>query len=482
MKLSILHISDLHRDPENPIGNEALLDSLENDRRRYSGEEHPNIRLPDLIIVSGDIVQGVNPAAADPEKKLRAQYAEALTFLNKLTKRFLNGDKKRIVIVPGNHDISARDFISCLKRIDLAPDRKKELVTQLFSPNSLLRWSWLDFELYEIADPSLYAARLAAFCEFYKDFYEGGRTYSLDPSQQFDIFDFPDFELTVTAFCSCHNNDIFNKQGSIHPDCIASAGMALRESNYDNRLRVAVWHHNTEGLPLQVDYMDPDVLQNLIDRGFSLGFHGHQHRPQFLDTRFRHEGSRRITVISAGTLCGGASLRFGRAYNLVELDTEPRKGYLHVREMQNDNLVLPIWGRRPLPPNIGSCLEFVYDARPEPMVPVDARTSALVEAQKLYEKGEYRRAAVVLAPAATVDDLARRLLFDSLVQLHDDPAIISNFDPPQSPAEAVHLMDALWAVGSRGRLAQLLEESVVAESSDGSVIEIRNKYAARLKT
>src|ERR1700730_11050669 len=253
MKLSILHISDLHRDPENPIGNEALLDSLENDRRRYSGEENPNIRLPDLIIVSGDIVQGVSPEGADPEKKLRAQYAEALTFLNKLTKRFLNSDKKRIVIVPGNHDISARNFISCLKRIDLAPDRKKELVTQLFSPNSLLRWSWLDFELYEIADPTLYAARLAAFCEFYKDFYEGGRTYSLDPSQQFDIFDFPDFELTVTAFCRCHNNDIFNKQGGIHPDCIASAGMALRESNYDNRLRVAVWHHNTEGLPLKFD-------------------------------------------------------------------------------------------------------------------------------------------------------------------------------------------------------------------------------------
>ena len=36
MKLSVLHISDLHRDPENPIRNDVLLDSLENDRRHYT--------------------------------------------------------------------------------------------------------------------------------------------------------------------------------------------------------------------------------------------------------------------------------------------------------------------------------------------------------------------------------------------------------------------------------------------------------------
>jgi hypothetical protein len=32
MKISLLHISDLHRDPANPISNTALLDSLDNDR------------------------------------------------------------------------------------------------------------------------------------------------------------------------------------------------------------------------------------------------------------------------------------------------------------------------------------------------------------------------------------------------------------------------------------------------------------------
>src|SRR5258707_2858257 len=99
--LSILHISDLHRDPQNPIGNQALLDSLENDRRRYTMEETPSVRSADVIIVSGDIIHGVPAGVVDPEKLLRDQYAQALDFLNRLTERLLDGDKRRVVVVPG---------------------------------------------------------------------------------------------------------------------------------------------------------------------------------------------------------------------------------------------------------------------------------------------------------------------------------------------------------------------------------------------
>src|SRR6266436_402966 len=481
MSLSILHISDLHRDPENPIGNDALLDSLENDCRRYTMEETPKVRSPDLIIVSGDIIHGVRPDSLDADELLREQYAEALGFLNRLTERLLEGDKRRVVVVPGNHDVSAPHFFKSLQRIDIAPDRKKGLVERLFSRASSLRWSWSDFELYEIVNPGFYARRLVAFSEFYRDFYEGLRTYSLNPSTQFDIFDFPEFNLTIAGFCSCYNNDIFNKQGDIHPDCICGAGMKLREPFYQNRLRVAVWHHNTEGLPLQSDYMDPDILQNLIDRGFSMGFHGHQHRPQFLDTRFRHEGNRRITVISAGTLCGGASFRFGRAYNVVELDIEQLTGFLHLREMQNDNLQLPIWGRRSLPPNDGSYLEFRFDPPPEPMVRTESGTTALIEAQKLYDKGEFREAAKILAGVAQSEELARRLLLDCFGQLDDMLSVISHFDPPTSSTEAIYLLEALWKEGKHERLLQLLDEPIIASSSDPSVVEMRNKYALRLR-
>lgn len=480
MTLSILHISDLHRDPTNPIGNQVLLDSLERDRDRYTAFEHPIIRPPDLIIVSGDIVQGVKHDEPNPETTLRRQYDEALSFLNALAERFVDNDKQSIVVVPGNHDVSDYHFRKSLQRVDIAEDARKVLVAELFTHGSPLRWEWSDFVLYRITDQAMYEQRFAAFVEFYDNYYDNVRTYSTDPCLQLDIFDFPAFGVTVAGLCSCHNNDLLNRQGAIHPDCIAEAGTELRQSIYQDRVRIAVWHHNTEGPPMQVDYMDPDAVQNLIDCGFSLGFHGHQHRPDCLDRRFRHGPERHITLISAGTLCGGAAFRFGRAYNVIELDVEHRTGRLHLREMQNDNLLSPIWGPRSLPPYSTSYLDFAFDPAPEPFVRPDATTNALTRAQYLFEQGEYREAADLLSTLPPSDQLARRLLLPCLTQLNDTARIVAHFMPPESPEEAIALMDALWFATDHAGLKDLLKSPVIAESSDPSVIEIREKYARRL--
>ncbi len=482
MKVSILHIADLHRDPGNPISNAVLLDSLRNDHSRYSTHEDPPVRSPDLIIVSGDIVQGAKPDAPNPEATLQKQYREALAFLRDLTDVLVGGDRNRVIVVPGNHDVSAYHFLKSLRPIDIAAERKRDLVTQLFVPGSSLRWSWSEFGLYEIADPTLYAQRLAAFAYFYKGFYQGARTYDLDPEKQFDIFDYPAYDVTIAAFSSCYNNDVFNKQGAIHPTCIASAATQLRQASYQNRLRIGVWHHDAHGVPGRSDYMDADLLQNLIDRGFSLGFHGHQHRPEFLDTRFQHGAERKIRVISAGTLCGSASFRYGRAYNVLELDIEKRTGRLHVREMQNDNLSLPIWGPRALPPNTSAFYDFEFDPPPEPTAHSDLRTIALFEAQRVYESGDYQRAAEVLVALLALEPLARPLLLDCFVKLKDHGAVIATFDPPKGDAEVIHLLDALWAEGKRARLAEVLNLPIIAESKDPSVVEVRAKFRKRLGT
>ena len=166
---------------------------------------------------------------------------------------------------------------------------------------------------------------------------------------------------------------------------------------------------------------------------------------------------------------------------MVELDLERRNGRLHVREMLNDNLQLPIWGRRPLPPSVNSFLEFKFDAAPEPDIRSDVGTATLIEAQKHYDMGKYREAADVLRMKAKTDQLARRLLLECYVQLRDNASILADFDPPKSSAEAVHLMEALWTEGKRERLRKVLALAVVAKASDPSVVEMRNKWAARLK-
>ncbi len=481
MNLSILHISDLHRDSNNPIRNDVLLDSLENDCRHFSAEEDPKVRSPDLIVVSGDIIEGIKSDAPQPEDCLREQYERALDFLRRLSDHFVGGNRNRVVIVPGNHDVSSYHLDKSLESVDILPDRKRELVKELFSSGTSLRWSWRDLQLKRIADPTMYLQRMAAFSQFYSDFYEGQFIYDLDPAKQVDIFDYPEFDLTIVGFSSCYNNDLYNRHGAIHPACIAEVGNRLRDPLFSNRLRVAVWHHNTEGPPARSDYMDPDTIQNLIDRGFSIGLHGHQHRPQYLDTRFRHGVERKITVISAGTLCGGPDFRHGRAYNIIELSIPDRTGCLHVREMQNDNLNLPIWGRRALPPNTRSHYDFQYDPPPPPSSTMNESTAALIEAQDLHINGEYQKAAHRLTAVLDQETLARPLLLDCLIQIGDTESLLDVFDPPSNEAEAIHLMDALWTNGKRERLGQVLDTPFIAQSNDPSVVTIRNKYTARLR-
>ena len=481
MNLSIMHISDLHRDRNNPIRNDVLLDSLENDCRHFSAEEDQKVRAPDLIVVSGDIIEGISSDAAEPDRCLREQYNEASSFLTRLAERFVGGERERVIIVPGNHDVSAYHLDKSLEPVDILPDRKKELVNELFLPGSSLRWSWRDLNLYKIADPAMYMQRMAAFAQFYSNFYIGKRTYDLDPAKQIDIFDYPEFDLTIVGFSSCYNNDLYNRQGAIHPGCIAEAGTRLRHPSFASRLRMAVWHHNTEGPPTRSDYMDLDLIQNLIDRGFSLGLHGHQHRPQYLETRFRHGIERKITVISAGTLCGGPNFRYGRAYNVIELNTAESAGRLHVREMQNDNLSLPIWGRRALPPNTCPYYEFGYDPPPPPSSELNEATDVLIEAQNLHISGEHKKAADLLITVVQQEDLARPLLLDCLIKLKDTITLLYNFDPPTNEAEAIHVMDALWEHGRRERLSEVINIPLISGSADPSVVEIRNKYSARLK-
>ena len=172
MNVSILHISDLHRRDHNVIRNDVLLDSLENDRRHFSAEEEPRIRIPDLIVVSGDIIQGVGRNVGEPEACLRAQYEQATNFLTQLAERFVGGDRERVVIVPGNHDVSRYHVDESVSPIDVPSDGRGELIEQLFRPGSPMRWSWRDLKLFKITDTATYLERMAAFAHFYSEFYQ----------------------------------------------------------------------------------------------------------------------------------------------------------------------------------------------------------------------------------------------------------------------------------------------------------------------
>ena len=109
----------------------------------------------------------------------------------------------------------------------------------------------------------MYNDRMKYFAKFYKDFY-GDKEYSLNPTEQFEVFDFPTEGVTILGFNSCYHNDHLNRAGSINPNCIAKSGISTRKLKQQGRLFLATWHHNFRGGPYDQDYMDDTVLESLL--------------------------------------------------------------------------------------------------------------------------------------------------------------------------------------------------------------------------
>jgi len=126
MRFSILHISDLHRDLKDELTNGPLLESLIRDMERYK-DQVPSILPPSLCVVSGDLIYGVSPRHPDPGVELERQYDQAVEFLISLADAFFHGNRERVVLIPGNHDVSYPAVIASATPIDIPanpPDKK----------------------------------------------------------------------------------------------------------------------------------------------------------------------------------------------------------------------------------------------------------------------------------------------------------------------------------------------------------------------
>ncbi len=475
--VTILHISDLHRDSGSKLTTASLVESLRLDRVRYVGA---GLRPPDLAIVSGDVVYGVSSNDASSDAALRSQYEEANDFLVRLADLLFAGNRERIVIVPGNHDVSHPHVLRSTVREDLPleADKRAVLANQLAAEGGSWRWVWKEFALRRIDNLDLYHRRMEPFAGFFEAFYEGRRSFSLSPADQYSLHDFPDLGIVVVGLSSCCDNDLFNRSGRIHPDAVAGATRGVAELLGNGRIPIAVWHHNLAGGPRDSDYVDSDFLQSLIDGGFALGLHGHQHRPQFLEHRFSADRKRALAVISAGTLCGGPhSLPSGRrrAYNLISIDDTKRSGVLHVREMKNDGFGLPVWGDAYVPEFGGSAMEFEISVS----VKSESAIQAAGRAMELMRQGDAGGALALTRPHPG-DALARRVAVEALLSLRDWQGVREFCAPPQSSAEIVALSEALYQLGDKPALRTFVESDAVVQSTDAAVRQIAEQARSRL--
>jgi len=483
MRFSILHISDLHRDLSDEVQNEWLLDSLERDFEQFDGQV-PSITRPTICVVSGDLVYGIRPDTKDADIELRRQYEQTEGLLIGLADRFFGGNRERVVILPGNHDICSIDVMASLQRIEVPaePERKAKLVFELFSPNSTLRWSWREMCFFRITDTDRYRNRFSHFTTAYESFYQGKRTYPLGSDKQFDVFDFPDHGFFMVALNSCFNNDQLRRAGAIHPNALTEACRSSRHTNRSGWLAAATWHHNLIGGPTQDNYLDAEFLQLLIDSGMSLGFHGHQHLPECFNEYYKlGKNSRKMTIISAGTLCADPrNLRPGvpRSYNVVEIDTDAWSGRVHQRQMVNMLFNLPVWGPGHFISTHSSYLDFDL-CKPMTTRPAQLDTQlALERADVLLGSSQWGEAAMILEGLKEMP-LARPLLIKALQELEDASRMITALWPPLTSAEAVVLGGAILDSGTQTEADAYVRLDLVRDNVDASVREISRRISER---
>lgn len=477
-----MHISDLHRSRDNPISNDALITSLMRDMDTYTMDD---VSKPDILIVSGDIVQGSNDFEKAAEL-LVEQYIEALDFLNRLADELFSGDKSKIILVPGNHDISWTESKYSMEKIEekTITDTNGNLIKSIFHEaikiDSTIKWSWSDRSFYRIISNTLYENRFSYFRDFYQKFYDEKRNYSLDPNEQFDIFDLQDFGITIIGFNSCFHNDHLNRAGSINSRCIGKVGQILRALNKEGRLILATWHHNTKGGPYDQDYMDNTCIQNFIADNVKIGFHGHQHKVEVLRAENNIIDNKMMLILSAGSLCAGPKelpSGYNQQYNLLELfrtndETIQIKVHSRVKTPQSafDN---PIWEKGVFSSSISEFTIDIEHTKPAIL--------SLGKVEKLMGNKNYDTAQNILIEHNINDPFVRILLLECYNQLENYSGILGKFSQPQNISEAIALMNASLETGDMTIIKSVLDTDFITSSTDSSVIHIRNQLKGKIK-
>jgi hypothetical protein len=468
-KISILHISDLHKEVNDDY--QHLLSSIETDIDKCSMEEQ--IKKPDIIVVSGDIIKGAEGANAESE--ITNQYNDAKSFLESLVNLFLAGDKRKMIIVPGNHDVNREFSKNSMKKIEHTEREIKELYLQHRDNFSSVRWNWSNLSFYKIIDIDTYKKRFKNFTDFYNSFYEGLHSFSENPEEQSCIYHLGEYKVAFVGFNSCYNIDHLNISGCIHPTCLTRLDAELKQLYNQGNLIIGVWHHHTAGFPNENNYLDKRILSAMIDRHIYLGLHGHQHICGIANEFKSYLNGESLFLVSAGTIYGGEKeLPYGakRQYNILEIDFDDEiSTTVYSREDQEVNLYsIPSWNKG----HIGYGQSLITFKLPKiPKASIESLIDSIIKDAENEENLIY--ACDRLIALGTDNILVRKFLLDYLLRLRDNNKIYDVFINPQNIEEAIATLNAVIEINDRKKTNQMLCNPYISACTDPSVKFLKNE-------
>jgi predicted phosphodiesterase len=304
-RIRILHLSDIHMEsPADAGGHRA---HLETDLIKELG-----ISRLDYLVISGDIASHSTPD----------EYDGALELVEGVAKRFgLNPG--RIVVVPGNHDLSwdlseaAYSFVSKRKLPMFLKDGYYISAGEL---GALIR------------DDESYARRFDVFSErFYKKVYRDS-DYPTEYARQGILYPCPDDRIVFLGLNSSWNIDhYFHDRASINTAALANVLETLLDGGFDDWLKIAVWHHPLAG----PEAMDDQFMEQLAVHHFQICMHGHIH--EAIERHHKYDDERGIQIIGAGTFGSPTRAKGPRVplqYNVLTLDQDAGTGTVDSRKKE----------------------------------------------------------------------------------------------------------------------------------------------------
>ncbi len=483
-KISILHISDLHKREQDDFDN--LYQSLVTDCQTYTAQ---GIMKPNVIVVSGDLIRGGRP------EEIATQYKESRNFLEKMTGYFLNGDKRRIVIVPGNHDVDWNVSKSVMQSFprpalqindEMTPEQKNEAegkfkketdeygrTMKLYRSGELPyhRWNWDMQELQFVRDVDAYNKRFEQFATFYKDFY--GEDYPMNPKEQFKLFDLPYDGFCFVGFNSCFQNDHINHSGQIAPQCVTRATSEMQKLK--DRVFIGVWHHNIQGLPIVDNYLDYRALDALVNMDMRIALHGHQHYSSVVK-KYKNvdDENSYMLVLSTGSLYGTAKiLNYGsaRQYNIVEIerDTTELKLTMHQREDDNEtDYDIPEW--------VDGEIKGVNKAHWHKTIAIpslqneDEQISQIIS--DAINSGDYMTAIQKLKQFDAGKPEIRGLIINFYTSLKDHRGLIEFIGNPQNYNESIKILNAAVTLNDRDLNNYIRNLEPIKNSTDDTIRQL----------
>ena len=300
--MKLLHLSDVHFWNEQPTpATRLVLKDVELSQATVPITTWPAEKLvksmaasirPDAIVLSGDLTTCGSIAEYESVDNLLNELVEWMAKVHSDTKR-------RVIVVPGNHDVDYK------KVADASLQKKTEQFRQHTNlANVVSPFSSLPFEYFDQFGVIIHAFDSTCFCgEYRKKIMDGMiRDNEFVSSEEIRRLDtgYVDLDLPETR----ERLDTF--RNSLADD--------LQRSMFDEALRIGVVHHNPlpsieKDLGGDTDFVNAgDFLRGLEQLGFSIILHGHKHVFEAAQVGKLEATSDAIIVIGAPSLSGTEGL------------------------------------------------------------------------------------------------------------------------------------------------------------------------------